>query len=155
MSAHAIQFARLEEFITEELPNTVRVTSLDITESTSSQIPGLRLAGIGVHVRTINGEGHILACYLPVASAQIYEAVPRDSDPTRKEYDVAWEQAEALKERVMAYLQEKGFAVSGAGVIHMGDVRPLRGTWSSDAGRQVQGGGNGDLRTSGKEAHPL
>ncbi len=71
MPAHVIQFARLEEFITEELPNTIRVTALDITESTSSQIPGLRLAGIGVHVRTINAEGHVLACYLPVASVQI------------------------------------------------------------------------------------
>ena len=146
MPAHVIQFARLEEFITEELPNTVRVTALDVTESTSSQIPGLRLAGIGVHVRTINGEGHILACYLPVASVQIYEVVPRYSDPTRKEYDAAWEQAEALKERVMAYLQEKGFAVSGAGVIHLDGVRPLRGAWPSDPALRANGGENGHLR---------
>ena len=141
-----IQFGRLEELVAEEPPNTVRVTALDVTESTSSQIPGLRLAGIGVHVRTISDAGQILACYLPVASVQIYEAVPRDSDPTRQEYDAAWERAEALKERVMAYLTEKGCTVSGAGVIHMGDVRPLRSTWASDPGRQVQGGGNGDLR---------
>jgi hypothetical protein len=146
MPAHVIQFARLEEFITEELPNTVRVTALDVTESTSSQIPGLRLAGIGVHVRTINAEGHILACYLPVASVQIYEAVPRDSDPTRKEYDAAWEQAEALKERVMACLQEKGFAVSGAGVIHLDGVRPLHGSWPSGPALRANGGENGDLR---------
>lgn len=46
----------------------------------------------------------------------------------------------------MVYLTGKGCTVSGAGVIHMGDVRPLRGTWTSDPGRQVQGGGNGDLR---------
>lgn len=84
-----IQFARLEELVAEEPPNTIRVTALDVTESTSSQIPGLRLAGIGVHVRTISDEGHILACYMPVASVQIYEAVPRDSDPTRQEYDLA------------------------------------------------------------------
>ena len=71
MPAHVIQFARPEEFVAEELPNTVRVAILDITESTSSQIPDLRLAGIGVHLRTINAEGHILACYLPMASVQI------------------------------------------------------------------------------------
>lgn len=141
-----IQFARLEELVAEEPPNTIRVTALDITESTSSQIPGLRLAGIGVHVRNISGEGHILACYLPVASVQIYEAVPRDSDPTRKEYDAAWERAEALKERVMVYLTEKGCTVSGAGVIDMDGVRPLRATWSSDPDLRVEGGGNGDLR---------
>lgn len=141
-----IQFARLEDLVAEEPPNTIRVTALDVTESTSSQIPGLRLAGISVHVHTISDEGYILACYLPVASVQVYEAVPRDSDPTRQEYDAAWEQAEALKERVLVYLKEKGRIVSDAGVIHMGDVRPLRGTWASDPGRQVNGGGNGDLR---------
>jgi hypothetical protein len=32
-----------------------------------------------------------------VASVQIYEAVPRDADPTRQDYDDAWEQAETLK----------------------------------------------------------
>lgn len=146
MSAHVIQFSRLEEFVAEEMPNTVRVTALDVTESTSSQIPGLRLAGIGVHVRTINAAGHILACYLPVASVQIYEAVPRDSDPTRQEYEVAWEQAEALKERAMAYLAETGCTVSGAGVIHLDGVRPLRATWQSDPERKARGGNNGDLR---------
>lgn len=140
MTAHVIQFARLEEFVAEELPSTVRVAALDITESTSSQIPGLRLAGIGVHVRTINAEGHILACYLPVAGVQIYEAVPRDSDPTRQAYDAAWEKAEALKERVMAYLQESGCTVSGAGVIHLDDVRPLRAAWPSDPEQRQNGG---------------
>ena len=77
MAAHVIQFARLEEFVAEELSHVVRVTALDVTESSSSRIPGLRLAAIGVHVRTINREGHILACTLPVASVEIYEAVLR------------------------------------------------------------------------------
>lgn len=149
MSPQIIQFARLEELVAEKPPHIVRVTALDVTESTSSQIPGLRLAGIGVHVRTINGEGHVLACYLPVASVQIYEAVPRDSDPTRKEYDAAWEQAKALKARVMAYLRESGCAVSGAGVIHMGDVRPLHGSWPSDPESAASVGSNGDLHAPG------
>lgn len=146
MSAHFIQFSRLEEFVAEELPNTVRVTALDVTESASSQIPGLRLAGIGVHMRTINAEGHILACYLPVASVEIYEAVPRGSDPTRQEYEAAWKEAEALKERVMVYLSEKGCAVSGAGVIHLGGVRALQASWHSDPELKAKGGSNGDLR---------
>jgi len=42
----------------------IRVVSLDITESVSSQIPGLRMIGIGVHAWAINNEGHILVCYL-------------------------------------------------------------------------------------------
>lgn len=146
MSSQIIQFAWLEEFVAEEPPGTVRVVVLDVTESASSKILGLRLASIGVHVRTINGEGHILACCLPVASVQIYEAVPRDSDPTRKEYDAAWEQAEALKARVMAYLRESGCAVSGAGVIHLEGLRPLHGSWPSDPELKAHGGSNGDLR---------
>jgi hypothetical protein len=146
MSPQIIQFARLEELVAEEPPNIVRVTALDVTESTSSKIPGLRLASIGVHVRTVNDAGHILACYLPVASVQIYEAVPRDSDPTRKEYEAVWEQAEALKERVKAYLRESGCAVSSAGVIHLNGVRPLHGSWPSDPVQRAKGGENGDLR---------
>jgi hypothetical protein len=144
----AIQFARLEELLAEELPNVVRVTALDVTESTSSHIPGLRLAGIGVHVRTINAAGHILACYLPVASVEVYEAVPRDADTTRQEYDAGWEQAETLKERVMAYLAENGCTVTGAGIIHLGGVQPICATWLSDPYHNVEGGANGDTRLS-------
>lgn len=92
-----IQFTRLEELPSEELPHVVRVTALDVTESASSRIPGLRLATISVHVRTINREGHILVYTLPVAGVEIYEAVPRDADPSQQDYDEAWEQAEALK----------------------------------------------------------
>lgn len=148
MSAHVIQFSRLEELAAEELPNTVRVTALDVTESTSSQIPGLRLAGIGVHVRTINRESHILACTLPIACVEIYEAVPRNADPSQQDYDEAWEQAEALKERVMAYLAENGCSVTGAGIIHLGGVPLIQATWHSDPHGRVHGGENGDSRLS-------
>ena len=133
----ALQFGKLEEFIQEDLhhDNVVRVVALDITESVSSQIPGLRMAGIGVHVRAINDTGQILACYLPVASIQLFNG-RREGDPTWQKYDAAWERAEALKERVIAYLQdvatEKGFTVYAAGVIDMGETRPLRATWKSD-----------------------
>jgi hypothetical protein len=116
--------------------NLVRVVVLDITESVSSQIPALRTAGVGVHVRAINDDGHILACYLPVASIQLFNG-RRAGDPTWQAYDEAWEKAEALKERVVAYLQdvaaEKGFTVRAAGVIDLGEARPLRATWNDPA----------------------
>lgn len=148
MASLVIQFARLEEFVAEELPNVVRVTALDVTESSSSRIPGLRLAGIGVHVGTINAPGHILACTLPVASVEIYEASPRVADPARQAYDDAWEQAEALKERVMAYLAENGCAVTSAGIIHLDGVPPIQATWLADPRDRTNGGSNGDPRLS-------
>ena len=135
-----IQFAKLEEFVQEELNrgDVVRVVVLDITESASSQIPGLRIAGVGVHLRATpvsRGDGQILACYLPVAHIQLYNG-RREGDPTWQEYDEAWDKAEALKERVLAFLAplaaETGFTVRAAGVIDMGETRTLRATWLSD-----------------------
>jgi hypothetical protein len=142
MSPKVIQLARLEEFVQEELHegNLVRVVVLDVTESVSSQIPALRTAGVGVHVRAINDDGHIIACHLPVASIQLFNG-RRAGDPTWQAYDEAWEKAEALKERVVAYLQdiaaEKGFTVRAAGVIDIGQVRPLCATWKSDPARRA------------------
>jgi hypothetical protein len=90
-------------------------------------------------VRAINEAGHILACYLPVARLQLYNG-RRAGDPTWEQYDLAWEKAEALKERVMAFLQEaaagRGFTVCGAGVIDLGQARPLSATWPSDPARE-------------------
>jgi hypothetical protein len=132
-----LQFGKLEEFVHEDLHhgNVVRVVALVITESVSSQIPGLRMAGIGVHVRAINDGGQILACYLPVARIQLYNG-RHEGDPVWREYDKAWDKAEALKERVITCLEqvaaEKGFAIRAAGVIDMGETRPLRATWQSD-----------------------
>jgi len=137
MSAHVIQLAHLEELVQGELRagDVVRVVVLDVAESVSRQVPGLRLTSIGVHIRTINAAGHILACYLPVAEIQLYNG-RREGDPTWQQYDAAWERAEALKGRVVAYLQaaaaEQGFTVRTAGVIDLGRVRPLHGTWLSD-----------------------
>ena len=101
-------------------------------------------------MRTIGGDGHILACFLPVASVQIYEAVPRASDPSRQEYDAAWERAEALGERVLAYLAGHGCAARGAGIIDMGDVRPLRATWRSDP-EAAPARANGSGSVSGRQ----
>lgn len=87
--------------------------------------------------------GQILACNLPVASIQLFNG-RREGDPTWQAYDEAWDKAEALKERVIAYLEqvaaEKGFAVRAAGVIDasagsaqaIDETRPLRATWRSD-----------------------
>lgn len=137
MKTHVIQFGQLEEFVAEPScrDSVVRVVALDVTESVSAQIPGLRTASVGVHVRAINDDGHILACYLPVATIQLFNG-RREGDPTWQQYDAAWGKAEALKERVIAYLQkvatEKGFAVRAAGVIDIGETLPLRATWKSD-----------------------
>jgi hypothetical protein len=141
MSSKVIQLARLEEFVEEDLRtgDLVRVVVLDVTESVSSQIPSLRTAGVGVHVRAITEAGHILACYLPVASIQLFNG-RRQGDPTWQSYDEAWEKAEALKERVICYLQgvvdDKGFVVRPAGVIDLGETRPLRASWLSDPARR-------------------
>ena len=157
-STHVIQFGQLEQFAAEPScqGSIVRVVALDVTESVSAQIPGLRTASVGVHVRAINDDGHILACYLPVVSIQLFNG-RREGDPTWQQYDAAWEKTEALKERVIAHLEqvaaEKGFTVRAAGVIDIGETRPLRATWQSDPalGRAglaaVANGGSYDQRS--------
>jgi len=141
MGKQIIQFGTLAAFTAEELGDgaVVRVVALDVTECASSQIPGLRMAGIGVHVRAINDDGHILACYLPVAQLQLYNG-RRDGDPAWQKADAAWEKAEALKKRVIAYLEtvaaDKALTVTPAGVIDLGETRPLRAVWHTDPERQ-------------------
>jgi hypothetical protein len=90
----------------------------------------------------------ISAAIWEIPCVEVYEAVPRDSDPTRQDYDDAWAQAEALKQRVMAFLVKKGCAVTGAGIIHLGGVQPIRAAWRSDPYQPVTGGDNGDTRLS-------
>lgn len=142
MNAKIIQFSQLEELLTEPFApdQVVRVMVLETSESLSRQIPDWRQISLGVDVRTINQAGHILACHLPVATMQLYNG-RRDSDSTWQKYDVAWEQAAALKERVISYLQaaaaEKGFVLRTAGVIDLGEMRPLRATWKSDPALQT------------------
>jgi hypothetical protein len=137
MNAKIIQFGQLEELLTEPFtPNqVVRVVVLETSESMSSKIPGWRLVHIGVHVRSINESGHTLACHLPIVAMELYNG-RRENDPTWQKYDAAWEEAAALKERVVTFLQtgaeEMGFMVCTAGVIDLGDVRPLRATWKTD-----------------------
>ena len=137
MTKQVIQFGQLEEFMAEPFVpgQVVRVVVLEISEGVSAQIPDLRQVGVGVHVRTINSDGYVLACYLPVATVQLYNG-RREGDPTWQKYDAAWEQAAALKERVITTLQaaavEKGFKVRAAGVIDLGEIRPLRATWKAD-----------------------
>jgi hypothetical protein len=136
MNPHVIQFGRLEEFIAELNPsNIVRVVILDSSKNISSQIPDFRRVSTGVHLRTINESGHILACYLPVATTELFHG-RREGDPTWEQYDKTWQKAEALKDRLVAYLQEtatkKGFTVSIAGVIDLGGIRPLSATWLTD-----------------------
>lgn len=143
MNANIIQFSQLEDLLAEPFApdQVVRAVVLETSESLSSQIPDWRQISLGVDVRTINQEGHILACHLPVTTMQLYNG-RRESDPTWQKYDVAWKQAAALKERVVNYLQtasaEKGFALRTVGVIDLGEIRPLRATWQSDPARQTR-----------------
>ena len=137
MTKQVVQFGQLEEFMAEPFvpDQVVRVVVLEISEGVSAQIPDLRQVSVGVHIRTINSDGHVLACYLPVATVQLYNG-RREGDPTWQKYDAAWEQAAAHKERVITTLQaaaaEKGFKVCAAGVIDLGDIRPLRASWTAD-----------------------
>lgn len=135
MNNPVIQFGSLEQFIQEPFVpgQVVRVVVLDMAESTTSQIPDLRQVTVGVHVRTINNDGRILACYLPVGTVQLYNG-RREGDPTWQRYDTLREEAEAVKAHLMACLQAeaagKGFVVRPDGVIDLGEVRPLPGKWT-------------------------
>ena len=143
MNEKIIQFGQLEELLAEPFApgQVVRVVVLETSESLARQIPGWRLVHVGVHVRSIDESGHILACHLPVAALELFNG-RRENDPTWQSYDAAWEEAAALKERVLAYLQtaaaEKGFTLRTAGVIDLGDVRPLHATWKTDPIRLAQ-----------------
>ena len=144
MTKQVVQFGQLEEFVAEPFVpgQVVRVVVLEISEGVSAQIPDLRQVSVGVHIRTINGDGHVLACYLPVATVQLYSG-RRENDPVWQQYDAAWEEAEALKARVVSYLQtaasEKEFTVIPSGVIDLGEIRPLRGTWKTDPALLTKG----------------
>jgi hypothetical protein len=143
MNAKIIQFGQLEELLTEPFApgQVVRVVVLETSESLARQIPGWRMVHIGVDVRSVNESGHILACHLPVAALELFNG-RRENDPTWQKYDVTWEEAEALKERVVTYLPavaaEKGFTLRTAGVIDLGEIRPLRATWKTDPALQTE-----------------
>jgi hypothetical protein len=135
-----IQYGRLENLVTDvQHGQIIRVTTLEMTEG-EFNIPGLRVAAIGVHVRTINHSGHILACYLPVAKVQVYDRSSPDSED-RQQVKAAWEKAEALQQRVIVYLQaeaaHRDFEIRTDGIIHLDGVgRPMRGEWKGDPGAE-------------------
>ncbi|MCA9901252.1 MAG: hypothetical protein KC433_23865 [Anaerolineales bacterium] len=137
MNAKIIQFGQLEEMLAESFSpgQVVRVVILETSESLSVKIPSWRLVHIGVHVRSINESGHILACHLPIAKLELFNG-RRENDPAWQQYDAAWEEAEALKVRVVNYLQtaasEIEFTVIPSGVIELGEIRPLHATWKTD-----------------------
>lgn len=137
MNAKIIQFGQLEELLAEPFSpgQVMRVVILETSETLSAKIPSWRLVHIGVHVRSINDSGHILACYLPIAKLELFNG-RRENDPAWQQYDAAWEEAEALKVRVVNYLQTAaskiGFTVIPSGVIELGEIRPLPATWKTD-----------------------
>ena len=73
MTKQVIQFGQLEEFMAEPFvpDQVVRVVVLEISEGVSAQIPDLRQVSVGVHIRTVNSDEHVLACYLPVATVRL------------------------------------------------------------------------------------
>ena len=137
MNGKIVQFGQLEEMLAEPFSSgqVMRVVILETSESLSPKIPGWRLVHIGVHVRSINESGHILACHLPIAKLELMNG-RRENDPAWQQYDAAWEEAEALKVRVVNYLQtaasEIEFTVIPSGVIELGEIRPLHATWKTD-----------------------
>jgi len=137
MNPKIIQFGQLEELLCEPFTSgqVMRVVVLENSESLTRQIPGWRMVHIGVHVRSINDSGHILACHLPVAALELFNG-RRENDPAWQRYDAALEEAAALKKRVATYLHtaaaERGFTLRTAGVIDLGDARPLNATWKAD-----------------------
>lgn len=134
MNYHVIQFGNLEGFVEEPLEqgSVIRITILDISKGISKELPQLRQVEIGVHIRTINHLQQILACYLPVATIQLYNG-RREDDPLWQRYDEAWHEAELLKQQVMTFIQEKlqgkGIRVFGTGVIELGTIQFLKATW--------------------------
>jgi len=111
---------------------------VDVSEGVSRD--GVRLAGLGVHVRAFAGDGHVLACYIPTARLQmIGGTVLSDPGGDKRVYAVAWERAKAEGARVREYLVGRGFDVR-PGVIEIGDARPLAGGWSTGEGGERDDG---------------
>ena len=130
--SHLIQFLDLNDLVAE-LPagHLVRVNALDITEATFDR-GELRVAGIGVHIRAINSENHLLSCYLPVAAMQLFGRRPNLGDPDEPKYNQVWEKANALRQQVTEYLASEGLDVR-PGVIYLNGVVPMHGHWAASS----------------------
>ena len=136
-----IQFGNLDDLIAElHSGDIVRVVPLDITTGTFSEVPGLRVGEVGVHIRAITSNAttnqqQILSCYLPLCAFQVYNRSSPNGEE-RQPYNNAWDKADALQQRVADYLTthafKRGFEVKTAGIIHLGDIRPLKGRWYTD-----------------------
>lgn len=127
-----IHFVKLGDLIAELQPgHIVRVAELDITESTYKGVD-VRMAGIGVHVRTFDEAGRILSWYWPLARLQVVGSI-YPGHAQYEEYQAVWNTVEKAGEAIRAFLASCGLDVR-PGIIDLGDVRPLRGEW---------GGGNG------------
>lgn len=137
MGMPVIQFAELGELISELHPgDVVRVVELETVLSQSSVAP-IRTVEVGVHVRHINSEQQVLACYVPTGSAQRWaeRPVPREEEKHRE----AWDRAEALASKLRESLGQRGFAVRG-GVIDLGETKLIHGCWSNMALEVERGG---------------
>lgn len=132
---HVIHFTELTELV-DELPqgHTVRVAALDVTESTRDKY-GIRLAGIGVHVRAIL-DGSILSCYIPVKRIQMILGVSLNTSQ-KDDYNDACDKAEALAAEISTYLEEHGLRVR-PGVIDLGSSKPMHGRWTREDNKTLR-----------------
>ncbi len=118
-----IQFTQFEDFINELSPQQiVRIEVLGTVEATAS-IHNVARIGLGVHLRTLDEEGNILACYLRTGS---YQEV--NGRPVSENSQQIWDQAENLKARIKDFLAKQGFQPR-PGVIELGDIQLLRASF--------------------------
>ena len=112
-------------------PEVVRLEVMDFTVSIFKDI-GIRNAAIGVHVRTITPlEGTLLVWFMPVDVIQTMgQGRPRD-EQTAARYDVAWDKARTLGQRVRQHLEANGFSVR-PGLIDIDETKLVLGEWKQD-----------------------
>jgi len=121
-----------------EVADVVRVAVLKTTAGLDKRL-GIRLVGIGVHVRAFDAEGHILACYVPAAMVRMMgDTCLDDPGGTKGTYEAAWQKARALGNRVREHLAGRGLTVR-PGIIDIGEARPLAGGWREDPHRPDAG----------------
>jgi hypothetical protein len=139
------QYVHLENLAAGLRPqDEVHVTVLEQSRVEHSALAQSNIK-IGVHVRLVDGRGHIVSWHKPVDEIVFYGHDPAARETCKPRYENAWTLAKALQTAVCDYLrrhaEETGAAgtmrVLTDGVIHIAaDVDLMAGTW---AGLQALG----------------
>jgi hypothetical protein len=140
-----IQYIHLENLAAGLQPqDEVHVTVLEQSRVEHSALAQSNIK-IGVHVRLVDGRGHIVSWHKPVDEIVFYGHDPAARETCKPRYENAWTLAKALQTAVCDYLrghsEENGAAgtmrVLTDGVIHIAaDVDLMAGSW---AGLQALG----------------